>query len=79
MYFKYLNKFIDLGRETGMRHHKFNNDEIDWYILLSRSRIRFWSVLRGRIQIRSKTRRIRNTAWQGMAAGGIGVVREGIV
>jgi hypothetical protein len=32
----YLNKFIDFGVEKAMRHHKFNSDEIDWYILLSR-------------------------------------------
>jgi hypothetical protein len=38
--YRYLNKFIDLGVENDMRHHKFNNDEIDWYILLSRIRIR---------------------------------------
>jgi hypothetical protein len=44
MYYKYLNKFCDLGREKAMRHHKFNNVEVDWYILPSRIRIR--SVLR---------------------------------
>ncbi len=37
---KYLNKFIDLGVEKAMKHHKFNNDEIYWwYILLSRIQI----------------------------------------
>ncbi len=40
MDYKYLNKFIDLGVEKAMRHHKSNNDEIDWYILQSRIRIR---------------------------------------
>jgi hypothetical protein len=36
-----------------MRQHKFYNDKSEWYILLIR--IRVWSVLRGRIRIRSKT------------------------
>jgi hypothetical protein len=43
-----------------MKYHIFNNDEIDWYILLSsiRVRIQIRSGLRGRIRIRiqSKTR-----------------------
>jgi hypothetical protein len=40
MDYKYLTKFINLGVKKAMRHHKFNDDEIDWYILLSRIRIR---------------------------------------
>jgi hypothetical protein len=53
MDYKYLNKFIDMGVEKAVRHHTFNNDKIDWYILLRRVRIQ--SVLKGRIRIRSKT------------------------
>jgi hypothetical protein len=49
---QYLNQFIDLGVEKTMRHHKFNDAEIDWYILLSRIQIR--PVMRGRIRFRSK-------------------------
>ncbi len=40
MNYKYRTKFIDLGVEKAMRHHNFNNDEIDWYIILGRIRIR---------------------------------------
>jgi hypothetical protein len=50
MAYKYLNKFIDLGVEKNIRHHKFYNDEIDFYISLRR------------IRIRSNPDRIRNTA-----------------
>ncbi len=32
MNYKNLNKFIDLGVEKAIRHHKFNNKEIDWNI-----------------------------------------------
>jgi hypothetical protein len=50
---QYLNKFIDLGVEKAMRHHKFNNyQKIDWYILLSRIHP-VWSARRGRIRIRN--------------------------
>jgi hypothetical protein len=37
---KYLNKFIDLGIKSYESSQNKNNDEIDWYILLSRIRIR---------------------------------------
>ncbi len=45
MDYQYLNKFIDLGVEKAMRHQKFNNDELDWYILLSMIRNGDGSVL----------------------------------
>jgi hypothetical protein len=63
--YQYLNEFIDPGVEKAMKHKKFNKDEIGWYILISRIRIR--SGLCGRIRIRPKTGsgpkpdRIRNT------------------
>jgi hypothetical protein len=56
MDYKYLNKFIDLGVEKAMRHDKFNNDEIGWYILLKRIRIWNQPVLRGRTRIRIRSK-----------------------
>jgi hypothetical protein len=32
----YPNEFIDLGIGKAMRHHKFDNEDSDWYILLRR-------------------------------------------
>jgi hypothetical protein len=40
MDYQYLNKFIDLGVEKAIRHHKLSNDEIDCSIYLSKIRIR---------------------------------------
>jgi hypothetical protein len=60
-----LNKFIDLGVEKAMRHYKFNNDEKDWYILLSGIRIRIRSDYVGS-ESGPKPDRIRNTAGLGL-------------
>jgi hypothetical protein len=61
MDYQYLNKLIDLGVEKAIRHQKFNNDETDWCILLSR--IRIWSGLCREVGSGSgpKPDRIRNT------------------
>jgi hypothetical protein len=53
-----INKFINLGAEKAMRHRKFNNDETDWYILLSGIRIRIQQGLRGRNRTRSATLKV---------------------
>ncbi len=31
-----LNKFIDLGVEKAMKHHKFINDETGWYTYITK-------------------------------------------
>jgi hypothetical protein len=50
--FLFLIKFIDLGVEKAMRNHKFNTV----IVILTGTGIFVWSVLRGMIRIRSKTR-----------------------
>jgi hypothetical protein len=38
MDYKYPNELIDLGVGKATKHHKFDNEETDWYILLRRIR-----------------------------------------
>jgi hypothetical protein len=45
MDYQCLTEFIDMGVEKASKHHKFNNDEISQYILLSRIQIQIVSVL----------------------------------
>jgi hypothetical protein len=63
---QYLNGFIDLEVEKDMRHHKFNEDEIGWCILLSRIWILIQSGLCWEFRPRSsqKPDQIRNTGYQ---------------
>jgi hypothetical protein len=63
--YKYLSKFIDLGVEIAMRHQKFIYDEIYWYILLSRIRIRSGLCLEVESRSGPKLDRIHNTAGGG--------------
>jgi hypothetical protein len=62
MDYQYLNEFISLGMEKkATRHHKFNTDEIGWYMFPIKIRIRSRSMLEVGAGSGPKPDRIRNT------------------